>query len=78
MSVVDGGYTACPRCKGTGYWPPHGHQDHRRTAGQCDWCGGYGALTKAELADYLRAQKQRRLDMLAMSPDQRRALTKWD
>jgi DnaJ-class molecular chaperone len=71
-------YTTCPRCQGSGHWPPSKYAEAHNRQGNCYWCDGYGELTKAEMSEHLAKQKQRRLDMMRLGPDERRHLTKWD
>lgn len=71
-------YATCPRCEGTGYWPPSRMATAHHRQGDCDWCYGYGGLTRTVMGELLAAQKQRRLDMIRMSPVERKRLTKWD
>lgn len=71
-------WVRCPRCFGTGSWPPAVHHVGTGLIPRCDWCAGCGELTRAELAEFLRAQKQRRIDAMRMTPDERNRKAKWD
>jgi DnaJ-class molecular chaperone len=71
-------YVTCPRCQGMGYWPPSNYHLAYHRQGNCDWCGGYGELTKGEMQAHLLKQKQRRLDLMNKTPDERKRSTKWD
>jgi hypothetical protein len=71
----------CPRCRGTGTWPPSRIMSDlsdrmKFSPYRCDWCEGYGALTRAEMYQHLAAQKKRRLRVERLTPEERRRVTK--
>lgn len=68
LAISPDDLTGCPRCQGSGSWPPSRLRGHPT----CDWCGGYGQLTRRELHHQLREQKARRLRLERMTPAERK------